>query len=58
MNGDPAALAAGGIGTPAQVDIGDKAAVARALTETEAQLGPVDIAVNSAGVTGSVARIR
>lgn len=36
----------------APADVADPAAVVRALDQTEAELGPIDIAVNCAGVIG------
>jgi 3-oxoacyl-[acyl-carrier protein] reductase len=54
INEDAAKLAAGltegGVGI--QADVSDSAAVDRALGQAEAELGPVDIWVNNAGISG------
>jgi 3-oxoacyl-[acyl-carrier protein] reductase len=48
-----AALATAGKAIAVAVDITDEAAVARALAETTAQLGKLDIFVNNAGIAGA-----
>ena len=48
-----AALAAAGKAIAVAVDITDEAAVARALAETTARLGKLDIFVNNAGIAGA-----
>jgi 3-oxoacyl-[acyl-carrier protein] reductase len=61
LNPDMAALAAGLVeGIAIVADVSDSAAVDRALAQTEAKLGPVDVWVNNAGVASSpdhVARV-
>ncbi len=55
MNADLLAEAAGRLGQPATgftVNIADYDAVAAALAKTEAEVGPVDILVHSAGIAG------
>ncbi len=55
MNADLLAVASGRLGQPATpftVNIADYDAVAAALAETEARVGPVDILVHSAGIAG------
>ena len=48
--------AGGGVGLG--VDVSDAAAVAEAFATIEEQLGPVDVLVNNAGITGSAAAAR
>src|SRR5262249_13637355 len=57
-NPDAAAAASGPLGGLALAgDVTREADVARALAEAEARLGPVDVLVNNAGVTGRAARL-
>lgn len=57
LDGDRAAAAAGdGLGLA--VDVATPQQVERAFVEVEAQLGPVDLLVNNAGITGSAAATR
>ena len=44
-------VAAGGRGLAVAVDLADAASVERMAAETEASLGPIDVLVNSAGIT-------
>ncbi|MBZ9936056.1 SDR family oxidoreductase [Mesorhizobium sp. BR1-1-16] len=55
MNADLLAAAVGRLGQPAQaftVNIADYDAVAAAVVDTEAKVGPIDILVHSAGIAG------
>ena len=57
LDGDRAAAAAGdGLGLA--VDVATPQEVERAFVELKAQLGPVDLLVNNAGITGSAAATR
>lgn len=57
LDGDAAArVAEGGLGVEA--DVSDPAAVAAAFATVAAELGPVEVLVNNAGVTGSSAATR
>ena len=49
--------ALGGGAVAMEVDVADWESVSRAIAETESALGPVDIAVNSAGIAGSNAPV-
>src|SRR5438309_10955771 len=50
---DKVAREIGGIAV--QVDVADEASVARMVNEVEGELGPVDVLVNDAGITGQQA---
>jgi NAD(P)-dependent dehydrogenase (short-subunit alcohol dehydrogenase family) len=43
---------AGGRAAAAVADVGDRAAIERAVADAEAQLGPIDLLVNNAGISG------
>ena len=60
MDGQLAGRAAADLGSDAAgftVDVTDEAAIAAALADTEAALGPVSILVNSAGIAGPNATV-
>ena len=52
-----AALGGGAAAIAVEVEVSDEASVARAVAETERGLGPIDILVNSAAITGPVTTV-
>lgn len=55
---DEAAAALGGAALGVQVDVSDEASVTAATETTRARLGPVDIMVTAAGITGPTAPVK